>query len=135
MTKIETISIQGFRFYLINGKHYPSVTSILKFRTNPALEKWKAKLLEEQVKTISEYTAERGEIIHYKVLRTYETKTIIQEPLDKDSLVYIRHYPQMKDEILRVGRLLREFNEILSYTLHKNLRLGLCMYIHSQLWR
>jgi len=69
------------------------------------------------------------------VLRTYETKTIIQVPLDKDSLVYIRHYPQMKDEILRVGRLLREFNEILSYTLHKNLRLGLCMYIHSQLWR
>jgi len=54
--------------------------------------------------TISEYTAERGEIIHYKELRTYETKTVIQEPLDKDSLVYIRHYPQMKDEILRVGR-------------------------------
>ncbi len=108
---IETIHINDFRFYLINGEYYPSVTSILKLKPNPILEKWKSSLTEEQVQTISEYTAERGEMIHYGTLRTYETKTIIQEPLDKDSLVYIRQYPQMKDEIRRVGRLLREFKQ------------------------
>lgn len=107
---IETVSVNGYRFYLINGKYYPSVTSILKLKPNPALEKWKMKLAEEQVIAISEYTAERGEIIHYSALRTYETETITQDSLNCE-YNYFKQYPQMREEILRTGQLFKQFKQ------------------------
>jgi len=73
------------------------------------LEKWKRKHTPAQVKAISSYTAERGEIIHYGVLRAYEIPTVKQGKFDKKILHYYPQCPAMKDEILVASRLFQDF--------------------------
>ena len=40
----------GFRFYNIDGKHYPSVTSILGIKKKEGLEQWRKNVGEEAAK-------------------------------------------------------------------------------------
>lgn len=108
---IQTKNINGFRFYNIQGKFYPSVTSVLSIIPNQALERWKASLTSAQVQAVQDYTSERGEMIHYGALQTYETDMITQEPFDKKSLNYYHQYPKMKDEILIASQLFRDFTK------------------------
>lgn len=65
----------NFRFLYIRNQWLPSVTSNISLKPNPALKKWKSNFSEEQIRLVSEDSAERGSIIHYGALRTYETET------------------------------------------------------------
>ena len=40
----------GFRFYQIDGKNYPSITSILSIQKKEGLEKWRKNVGEEAAK-------------------------------------------------------------------------------------
>jgi len=52
------------RYYEIDGLSLPSVTTILKIRNNPALNRWASNLGTELSEQISEETAEIGKQIH-----------------------------------------------------------------------
>ena len=57
------------RYYEIDGLSLPSVTTILKIRNNPALNRWASNLGTELSEQISEETAEIGKQIHSYVAR------------------------------------------------------------------
>lgn len=109
---IQTRTINGYRFYPINGSLYPSVTSVLSIKKNITLEKWKQSLTPAQVEEILKYTSSRGSLVHYGALRQYETSEITQGELEQESLEYYNQHPQMKQEIDIVGRLFREFTQL-----------------------
>lgn len=112
---VKTTDINGYRFYNVKDQWYPSVTSILSIKANPALKKWKQRLTPKKVKLIQEYTGHRGILIHYGALRTYETDTIIQKEKPYESDNYMKTHPQMREEVRIAGRLFREFKQ--KYTL------------------
>lgn len=109
---IQTRTINGYRFYRINGEYYPSVTSVLSIIPHPALEKRKQSLTPAQVEEILKYTSSRGSLVHYGALRQYETSEIIQDELEQESINFLKQHPQMKQEIDIVGRLFREFTQL-----------------------
>ena len=55
-------------------------------RPNPALEKWKSKLLKEQIEAITDYTSTRGTVIHFLALQEYETEFAYQETSPDDEI-------------------------------------------------
>ena len=106
---IQTVSIKGYRFYKIDGRLLPSVTSIISQIESESLRKWKQQLSEEQIRAVQEYTSHRGNLIHAHALKTYHTATIQQEDYPHDSYAYMQEHPQMKDEIKIAGQLFRQF--------------------------
>lgn len=63
--KITRIDTPECRLYETpTGERYPSVTSVLSFKPNPHLEKWKAKVGEVEAKRVSARAANRGTAIH-----------------------------------------------------------------------
>ncbi|MFX0205304.1 MAG: hypothetical protein ACFFDT_04915 [Candidatus Hodarchaeota archaeon] len=112
---IKTTDIMGYRFYVIDGQYFPSVTSILSIRRNEVLEQWKHRLTLTQVRLIQEWISLRGTFIHYGALRTYETDTIIQKEEPYESYNYMKVHPQMREEVRIAGQLFREFKQ--KYTL------------------
>ncbi len=109
--RVITHQIQGFRFYEIDGRLLPSVTSIISQKDNPALKKWKSKLTEEQVQAVQEYTSHRGTLVHFGCLKTYETETISQGGLEQESVNYLDQFPQMRNEIRVAGKLFSQFKQ------------------------
>ena len=66
------------RYYEIDGLSLPSVTTILKIRNNPALNRWASNLGTELSEQISEETAEIGKQIHSYVTRLIKGIPIIK---------------------------------------------------------
>ena len=54
----------GFRFYQIDGKNYPSITSILSIQKKEGLEKWRKNVGEEAAKWEMNRAARRGKATH-----------------------------------------------------------------------
>lgn len=61
------------RFYIINNQYFPSVTTILGTipKTKAALGKWRKRVGKEEAERIRNYTAKRGELVHYNCLVNY----------------------------------------------------------------
>ena len=56
--------IDGFRFYEINGKNYPSITTVLGAQKKPGLEKWRQSVGEDAAKWEMARAARRGKSTH-----------------------------------------------------------------------
>ena len=56
--------INGMRFYEVDGKAFPSVTSVLGFRPKPGLEQWRKNVGEEAAKWEMGRAARRGKATH-----------------------------------------------------------------------
>ena len=54
----------GFRFYAVDGKHYPSVTTILGVQKKEGLEKWRKSVGEDAAKWEMARAARRGKATH-----------------------------------------------------------------------
>lgn len=55
----------GNRYYKTpDGRLYPSVTSVLSFFKDGAIDEWKARVGEEQARRISKYATDRGTALH-----------------------------------------------------------------------
>jgi len=57
-------NIDGTRFYEIDGKNYPSITSILSIRSKEGLEKWRKSVGEDAAKWEMGRAARRGKSAH-----------------------------------------------------------------------
>lgn len=56
--------IEGYRFYDIDGKSYPSVTSVLSIRKTEGLKKWRQSIGEDVAKWEMNRAARRGKSLH-----------------------------------------------------------------------
>jgi ATP-dependent exoDNAse (exonuclease V) beta subunit len=69
--KIEKVTKDdGSRYYVVNEKKYPSVTTILKEHNKDILNNWISKVGKETAKEISNLAARRGSRTH-KIIETY----------------------------------------------------------------
>jgi len=57
-------NLDGFRFYNINGKNYPSVTTILNIRKSEGLKAWRANIGEEVANFEMRRAGRRGKSTH-----------------------------------------------------------------------
>lgn len=72
MATIESLSqtetINGKRYYIIGDNKYPSVTTILGSMTDSSgIDKWKARVGEDEANRISRFSANRGTIMHQMI--------------------------------------------------------------------
>lgn len=80
-TKIPTLkrkNVDGFRFYEINGKAYPSITTILSIKKTKELQEWRKSIGEDVANYEMRRAAGRGNAVH-KIVEHYikgETPTI-----------------------------------------------------------
>ena len=83
----------GFRFYAVDGKHYPSVTTILGIQKKEGLEKWRKSVGEDAAKWEMARAARRGKATH----------TLVEQ--------YLKGEPQTIRDVLPVGmfRLLKPY--------------------------
>ena len=83
----------GFRFYQIDGKNYPSITSILSIQKKEGLEQWRKNVGEEAAKWEMARAARRGKATH----------TLVEQ--------YLKGEPQIIRDVLPVGmfRLLKPY--------------------------
>ena len=83
----------GFRFYQIDGKNYPSITSILSIQKKEGLEKWRKNVGEEAAKWEMARAARRGKATH----------TLVEQ--------YLKGQPQTINDVLPNGmfRLLKPY--------------------------
>lgn len=77
------------RFYTINGKEYPSVTTILSVISKPGLTNWKVKLGKEESEKISGEAADIGSSVH-KAIECYNKGKAFPMPADKEQQQIIR---------------------------------------------
>jgi|TARA_A100001388_G_scaffold179057_1_gene134094 genome maintenance exonuclease 1 len=85
----------GFRFYQIDGKNYPSITSILSIQKKEGLEKWRKNVGEEAAKWEMARAARRGKATH----------TLVEQ--------FLKGQPQTINDVLPNGmfRLLKPYLE------------------------
>lgn len=83
----------GFRFYQVDGKNYPSVTTILGIQKKEGLEKWRKNVGEEAAKWEMARAARRGKATH----------TLVEQ--------YLKGEPQVIQDVLPNGlfKLLRPY--------------------------
>ncbi len=62
--KLETKSVNGLRYYLVNSELYPSITSILSIKSNEKIQAWKDRLGEDVAQFESSRAAQRGTNFH-----------------------------------------------------------------------
>jgi len=72
---VETISVNGKRFYLLNGRKYPSVTTILSTIHHKELEEWRRRLGKRAEELMRERAA-IGSAIHYRILSKYSIRAL-----------------------------------------------------------
>ena len=77
-TKLPTTKgkrIDGFRFYQIDGKNYPSITTVLGVQKKEGLEKWRKAVGEEAAKWEMGRAARRGKATHTLVEQYLKSET------------------------------------------------------------
>ena len=64
LPKVKGKKVDGFRFYDIQGKNYPSITSVLSIRKKEGLEKWRQSIGESVANWEMGRAARRGKATH-----------------------------------------------------------------------
>ena len=63
--ELDAYYAEGKRYYSTpDGKYYPSVTSVLSFFKDDAIDKWRAKVGEQEANRVSKYATDRGTALH-----------------------------------------------------------------------
>ena len=68
-------NVDGFRFYGINGKNYPSVTSVLSIRKKKELQDWRNKIGENVANWEMGRAARRGKATHLLIEQYIKNET------------------------------------------------------------
>mgnify|MGYP001394418369 FL=1 len=91
--KTKGMNQNGFRFYNIDDKHYPSVTSVLGIQKKEGLERWRKNVGEEAAKWEMARAARRGKATH----------TLVEQ--------YLKGEPSTIRDVLPIGmfRLLKPY--------------------------
>ena len=75
LPKVKGKKVDGFRFYDINGKNYPSITSVLSIRKKEGLEKWRESIGESVANWEMGRAARRGKATHTLVEQYLKNET------------------------------------------------------------
>jgi len=72
--KVETVN--GLRYYVIDGQSFPSVTSILSLLPRPELEMWRKMVGEEEAEKIAQERSVIGKAAHFRILSKYSLRAL-----------------------------------------------------------
>jgi len=75
LPKVKGKKVDGFRFYDIQGKNYPSITSVLSIRKKEGLEKWRESIGESVANWEMGRAARRGKATHTLVEQYLKNET------------------------------------------------------------
>ena len=75
LPKTKGKKINGYRFYEIEGTHYPSVTSVLSMRKSEGLTKWRKSIGEDVANWEMRRCANRGKSLHTLVEQYMKNET------------------------------------------------------------
>lgn len=75
LPKTKGKNVNGFRFYEIDGKAYPSVTSVLGIRKKKELQEWRDKIGEDVANWEMRRAARRGTAVHRLVEEYIKNQT------------------------------------------------------------
>ena len=75
LPKTKGKKINGYRFYEIDGTHYPSVTSVLSMRKSEGLTKWRKSIGEDVANWEMRRCANRGKSLHTLVEQYMNNET------------------------------------------------------------
>ena len=75
LPKTKGMKVDGFRFYNIDGKNYPSVTTVLGILKKEGLQKWRDSIGEEVAKWEMGRAARRGKATHTLVEQYLKNET------------------------------------------------------------
>ena len=67
--------VNGFRFYEIDGKAYPSITTVLSIRSKEGLQKWRDSIGEKVANWEMNRAARRGKATHTLVEQYIKNET------------------------------------------------------------
>ena len=92
--------IDGMRFYEIDGKSYPSITTVLGAQKKPGLEKWRQSVGEEAAKWEMARAARRGKATHTLVEQYLKGETpSIRDVLPLGLFKLLKPYVDQVDNI------------------------------------
>ena len=92
--------VDGFRFYDIDGKAYPSVTTVLGIRSKEGLQKWRDSIGEKVANWEMNRAARRGKATHLLVEQYLKNETpSIRDVLPLGLLKLLRPYIDQIDNI------------------------------------
>ena len=92
--------IDGFRFYEIDGKHYPSITTVLGAEKKPGLEQWRKNVGEEAANWEMARAARRGKATHTLVEQFLKDETpAIRDVLPLGLFRLLKPYLEKVDNI------------------------------------
>ena len=75
LPKVKGKRVDGFRFYDINGKNYPSITSVLSIRKAESLKEWRSKVTDKVADWEMGRAARRGKATHTLVEQYLKNET------------------------------------------------------------
>lgn len=120
LPKLNTKEIDNKRYYITpEGKHVPSITTLLGQGSKESLENWKKAIGEVAAKVISDYACSLGENLHYVIEKyldndpnylqsaTSHSKYIfiaLQETLDRINNIYTQEATLYSDALGLAGR-------------------------------
>ena len=93
-------NIDGFRFYAVEDKHYPSITTVLGAIPKPGLVKWRKSVGEEAARWEMNRAARRGSATHTLVEQYLKGETpSIRDLLPLGMFRLLKPYPEQVDNI------------------------------------
>lgn len=100
LPKVKGKKVDGFRFYDIKGKNYPSITSVLSIRKKEGLEKWRESIGESVANWEMGRAARRGKATHTLVEQYLKNETpSIRDVLPLGLFKLMRPYLDQIDNI------------------------------------
>lgn len=113
-----TESASGKRMYVTpEGKRYPSVTTALSVRSREAIQKWRARVGEEEANRVSAFAASRGTRVHTMVERYLDNR---DDYLEKSNHLTKLNFETMRPTLdERVGKIVMQ--EVPLYSNHLGL--------------
>jgi len=115
---LTTESVNGKRMYVTpEGRRYPSVTTVLGVRSREGIQKWRARVGEEEANRISAFAASRGTQVHTMVERYIDNR---EDYLEKSNHLTRLNFETMRPVLdQRIGRVLAQ--EVPLYSNHLGL--------------
>jgi len=100
-------NIDGFRFYPVDGKHYPSVTTVLGAIPKPGLDRWRKSVGEEAAKWEMNRAARRGSATHTLVEQYLKGETpSIRDVLPLGMFRLLKPYLDQVDNIHAIEQIM-----------------------------
>jgi genome maintenance exonuclease 1 len=115
---LTTESVNGKRMYVTpEGRRFPSVTTVLGVRSREGIQKWRARVGEEEANRISSFAASRGTQVHTMVERYIDNR---EDYLEKSNHLTRLNFETMRPVLdQRIGRVLAQ--EVPLYSNHLGL--------------